>query len=326
MTIQMIAMVGFAPLAASWIHRHRPSHIRIAAVWFTTAQTASSLAGVLQAAGLEVLGESSLYGRSPGLAGHPNTMGVMASVAILITIEGYRRQHAQRSPLRGILVATFIVNATGLLVTGSTSSMISFVAALLVYAYLRRTSALVYVVGSVTALLTLALGVTIASSSGAFASPVDRLAQVTGQTDEISTIEDRIRTVAYAWNGIVDNPLFGAGMDDASGGTFDGVVLTHNLPIRAWYQGGLFAFIAIATVYGIMIGAIIKASRRRPTDSALPVAVAAILAAFALTSAMLQQPLYWAIFSTSIAVALHSNAETSKPSVIKAVQSRVACS
>ncbi|MGY2066391.1 O-antigen ligase family protein [Blastococcus sp. SYSU DS0619] len=301
MAIQMVTMIGIAPLAAAWVYTHRRRDIIAMASWFTASQTLSSIAGALQASGFEVLGDSSLYGRSPGLAGHPNTMGVMASVAIILALDGLR---SRSRPGSAVISVVLIVNTAGLVVTGSTSAMLSLALALLVYAHLRRTTAMTYLTGAAALLLALIFSIAVSTASGAFESPVARLAQVTGQTDEVSTVADRFRTITYAWHGIVGDPLFGVGLDDASGGTFNGVVLTHNLPVRAWYQGGILAFVAILLLYTVLLGLLAAASKKRPTEAATPASIATILAVFALTSAMFQQPLYWVILSTALAVAL----------------------
>lgn len=284
---QIVVMLGVAPFALRWIATEAPRAVVQGAVAFTLAQTVSSAAALYQASGGRVLNIGSLFGRAPGLAGHPNVLGVYASLAFFLALTYLLRHESAR---RAVAVIAMI-NLGALIASGSLSSLISFGLALFLYSRAHGTQWRTYVKTGIGLVAAIAVVSRLPIFSDTFRSPAERFFQVTGQTNEVSTLDLRIRTVNYAWARILQEPVFGAGLDDQSGGTFDQFTLTHNAIVRSWFQGGLLLFVAFSIAYGVIVIAMVRAVRS--TSGALPVAMITVVLAFSLTAAFFQQPAYW---------------------------------
>lgn len=253
---------------------------------FVIGQSVSSGAALAQASGTAVLGFGTENGRALGLASHPNILGVLASVAIVIFLYLLFKTSLRKLPL----LFGLSVNIGGLFTSGSISSLSACVIGVLVFMVAARVSfkviATLIVVGS-----TGLWAVTKLAASGLLRGPAQRIAQVTGQTSDISTLDIRHNTYAFAWESIQRDPFYGRGLDSASGVTFDGVTLAHNVLLRAWFQGGLGFGLAFALIYGAVALLIIRALVRG--IDAAPAGVLAVIVGFSMTSAALQQGYFW---------------------------------
>lgn len=285
--VQVLAFIALGPFAMRRL-LSIPGVLKSALVSFLVAQSISSAAGVAQAAGTAVLGWKTVNGRAPGLASHPNILGVLASVAIVIFLYLLFKTEMRKLPL----VLGLGANIGGLLVSGSISSLTACVIGVLVFMWAARVSfkviATMFIVGGAGL-----WGVTQLAASGLLRGPAQRIAQVTGQTSDVSTLDIRQNTYAYAWEHIQRDPFFGRGLDATSGATFDGVTLAHNVLLRAWFQGGLGLGLAFALIYGAIALLIIRALLRG--IDAAPAGVLAVIVGFSMTSAALQQGYYWVI-------------------------------
>lgn len=281
---QLIAAWAIVPLGLLAIFRRHPSLIRLAVSSIIAVQTLSAAAGLAQSfSGRDLLWGFAQHGRANGLAGHTNILGILSAVTILMCVGAANR----------LLLVAAAVNMGGLIVSGSLSAMIALVAGVAVFFVVRRT-ALWRILIATTALGTaLYLAQVFSAQWTALRSPLHRVRQTTGQTDEISTLGIRAETFQYAWERIKQNPFWGAGLDDSSGATFDQVTLTHNLPIRAWFQGGIALAIAVIIVIGILSRLVVLAigAATGGTEAATIVT----LLVFSLTSATLSQPYFWLV-------------------------------
>jgi O-antigen ligase len=237
--------------------------------------------------GASVAGWQAELGRAPGLAGHPNILGLMSGIAIVLCVTEILDRGTWRWP--AMVVAT--VNLGGLLAGGSVSSMIAAAVGLLVLLIAKRAS-LRIVVAAVAAAIGLGWLTVLAFTGGASTSPVDRVLQVTGQTTGAGTFELRQQTVSYAWEQILRDPWFGVGFDDLSGITpVDGGTLTHMALVRAWFQGGVGLGIAFLMLFVVIACLVVRSLVRAENASAA--ATLTVVAGFALTAASFQQGYFW---------------------------------
>ena len=299
--VLLVAVWGLAPPVLRWAAGSRPDLLRAAATGLVLGQTASSLVAVAQSVtGGAVLGSAAELGRAPGLAGHSNVLGLLAAVAIVLCLGDLRTARTVRR--RAALALLVAANAGGLLASASMTALAALALGSLVLAVALRVRLrwVVLAVASLAALVT-ALA-SLAPGAGSFRTPAERLLQVTGQTDQISTMATRLETVQAAWEGIRRDALVGVGLDDASGVTsivLDGETLTHDLPLRAWYQGGLALVLAVVLVYLHVARGLVLAMRRGV--AATEASVLGVMLSFALTSATLQQPYFWLVATAASA-------------------------
>jgi O-antigen ligase len=290
---QLFVILGLAVFVMTANVQRLPKFVERISFAFLAGQTASSLAGIAQAAGLDVLGIQTVQGRASGLSSHPNVLGLMSSIAVLLCLAMLLRAASRQQPIwaRIGLGALTVVNIGGLLSTGSLSSMMSAgIGALVVIVVMRdRIKHLAVAVAAILAVLAVVAEFTSVFSK--FRSPADRYLQVTGQTDADSTWDIRKLTYEYAWQSIKDAPLFGRGLPAEYGGTYDGITLTHNIFLRAWFQGGVLLAVAIGAVIIAVLAATLLAVTRKEHAAAAGILVS--ISAFALTSAFFEQPDYW---------------------------------
>lgn len=282
---QVVFFIALGPYALRYLAAV-PGLQSAAAGALLAGQTVSALAAIIQASGTSVLGAKVLYGRAPGLAGHPNVVGVLSSVAIVVFLHLIFKSNRRKV----LWMLGLIVNIGALLASGSISSLIACSVGVLVFMSAARVSVRVplLITGGAAAAL---WGIGQMGQAGIMRGPYERFLQVTGQTSAESTLDIRQNTYAYAWERIQTDPLFGRGLDYSSGATFDNVTLTHNVLLRAWFQGGLALGLAFAIIYCLIIGLAIHAIVRGV--DAVIVGVMAVLVGFSLTSAALQQGYFW---------------------------------
>lgn len=291
--VQIVAFLSLAPYALRYLATVEGLPAK-AVTAFLVGQTISAGAAIGQAAGIASFGKL-INGRATGFAGHPNIVGVLSSVAAVILIHLMFKTGKRKL----LLTVALVVNIGALVASGSVSSLIACGVGVVVYMIAARVSWRVplLLAGGVVVVL---WGLAQLDSSGVLRNPIERIAQVTGQTGAISTLDIRQYTYAFAWEGIQSDPLFGRGLDDKSGATFDMFTLTHNVLLRAWFQGGLAMGFAFAIVYVVLAFLIIRAIVKG-VDSA-PAGVLAVIIGFSLTSAALQQGYFWMLIFGALAL------------------------
>uniref|UniRef100_A0A5Q5BFT6 O-antigen polymerase n=2 Tax=unclassified Mycobacterium TaxID=2642494 RepID=A0A5Q5BFT6_MYCSS len=286
---QLAILLGVGPFVLRWLVLNIPDFTRTVCIAFLIGQTCSSAAGIAQIMGTSVFGFATVQGRAPGLSAHPNVLGLLSCLALLVCVQALVHERQPRI-LIGAAGASAI-NIGGLLSTGSLSSLMAGAAGLLVTAICLR--------DQIKHLSRIIVGTAIVSwvvltytdFADNMRTPADRYLQVTGQTDAESTWEIRQRTYQFAWDAIREDPLFGVGLPVKFGATFDGITLTHNFLLRSWFQGGIaLALLGSLIVLAVLIVAM-KALRHK--DNGLAAGVLVTVMAFALTSAFFEQPNYW---------------------------------
>lgn len=285
--VPILLFLILGPYVLRYVAKSSPETVGKLVAGFLIGQAVSATSAVVQALGLSVLGYHVQLGRAPGLAGHPNTLGVMAGISIVVSIFLLSKGKGRRLPL----VLVFLLNVGALLASGSVSALLACaVGVVIVFVAGRVPSRIPMLIAGGVALAFWGL-TQLTAESGLLRGPVDRFKQVTGQTRETSTLDIRQNTYSFAWERIQKDPFFGAGLDNLSGATFNQITVTHNVLLRSWFQGGLGMGLAFALIYVVAAVVIVRAILHG-TDAA-SAGVLAVIIAFSMTSAALQQGYFW---------------------------------
>lgn len=268
-----------------------------AGVWitacFVASQTVSASVGLLQLAGIAVLGQSAVFSRATGLAGHPNVLGVMAGLAIVSIIGLWPHAAARRRPA---LIFAALINAAALVGTGSLSAMMATVIAVALIVVLKRKVILITItLVAIGAAIALFLAFTSGDAVPLFDVIGHRIGVVTGTGDGTggaASVDIRRSTYDWAWNWVEQSPLVGVGMDPMNAPTFNGFTVVHNYLLRGWYQGGILVFIWLLLLTVAVLFRMIPAAIRNDLLAA-PTAAIVLILTFGFTSSMLAQAIYW---------------------------------
>ncbi|MBY4210268.1 O-antigen ligase family protein [Rhodococcus fascians] len=253
---------------------------------FMVTQSLSSAAALIQLSGTPVLGFSTVNDRAPGLAGHPNVLGLMSAIALILSLT----IALSRRNLPVVLLAAAL-NVGGLLATGSLSAMSACGLGLVVTAIACRVRVHTIVQTGVIVLIAFWALTSFTSFGASIETPGDRFLQVTGQTEAVSTLEIRGDTYQYAWDSIQRSPWAGVGLNSSDAASFDGFTVVHNLFLRSWFQGGVLLALGVALIVAAAVFVALQSMRRGRDGAAAGVLVAVMF--FALTSAFFEQPYYW---------------------------------
>jgi len=291
--VQLAILCALAPFALAFHVKANPDFVRRVAGAFLTVQTISAVLGLVQLTGVETFGARAIFGRSTGLAGHPNVLGFMAAIALTLCLGILISRNRK---LRPAAFVALLINGVALVGTGSLSAMLAALTALTIVMIVSRTAIMV-LVAAVLGLTALTGFLVLAGfDAGILLSFVEyRVGVVTGtgaSDGGAASLDTRGLTYAWAWNYLSTNPFIGVGLDPMFAGTYDGITVVHNFLLRAWYQGGiLFAawllVAAIALILGIVLPSIAKSS------NAVPAAIIVGTLTFAWTSAFYTQTQYW---------------------------------
>ncbi|GAD35036.1 hypothetical protein MTS1_02408 [Microbacterium sp. TS-1] len=300
----LAAMCLLLPPVLTRLMADRPRSMAVIAGWFIAGQTVSALAGVAQFAGIHV-GAGLIFGRATGLAGHPNTLGVMAALAIVAAIALWGRATPARRWLLGVVA---LMNALVLVSTGSLSAILAAVAAVGFGVVAARR-----VIGTAVSLIIILAGgfattqLLLPGEDTLFSSIGYRLLVVTGESDGsggAASLDIRDQTYEWAWRWIEKSPVVGVGMDPLNAGTFDGTTVVHNFLLRGWYQGGLPVVLWLTLVALVVLTLMARALRRG--KGGWPVSAAFGVLVFGFTAAFLNQPTYWLPLIFAILVTAHA--------------------
>ena len=288
--LAIAVLSAFGVFAARGVVARYPGSPRLVCYAFVLSQTFSAAYGVLQTTGLLIGDYTTVNGRSTGFAGHPNILGLMSGIVIALCLHAIVSRLGRPKGLVPAAVGLLAINVAALIASGSTSSMIATTLGVLVIVAGSRVS-----LGRAITLVTIVIAGAIAFAvsplaEAAFTNPLDRLAQVTGQAGGAATFLDRINTVVYALDYIATEPFLGRGMSDLDAPSWNNVFV-HNLPVRAWYQGGIVFGAATVALY-IAVALVAVRAIRTSRDVAAAATLVAIFG-FAFTSAMWSQVYYW---------------------------------
>jgi O-antigen ligase len=288
--LQLSALLLFLPFIFAF-HASRPTKwLTSCLVAFLLVQTASATVGIAQAAlGMSPFGFAARQGRANGLAEHPNVLGLMCAIALLVLIYAMRYLRIRG---RILALAAILLNGAALVFTGSLSSILAFAVGLVVLLPAARMTWR-------TAIATLAIGASAIPVLAATSTPgalgfdeliESRVQTVTGETSEEGSLEIRQQTWAAAWNHIQTNPFFGVGMDSTHQAVY-GTTVTHNYLLHYWYRGGIILFAVALTITAVALVVAVRAMVK--AEDAVPAAVIVTILTFAMTAAFFDQHGYW---------------------------------
>lgn len=279
---------------------HVPRFLPAAMVAFASMQTISALFGLLQAVGFAPLGIAARGGRVNGLATHPNVLGLMAAVVLLLCL--YLLLRGVRRRWFAALVLG-VPNLIALALTGSLSAFLALALGVLVLmTVLRRV------------LLGLGLGVALSAICAAwlYLSQADWQAFVLviqervdevltgGDTYSRGSLEIRAGTYEYALNYVRADPFVGVGLDGTYSAADARGTVVHNFLLRAWFHGGvLFGGFVIVLAIRYLYALVISWLRRQ---DALAIAMLTVLVVYGSVSALYTQNEYWMIILCAVAM------------------------
>lgn len=242
--------------------------------------------------GLFIPAEGLVQGRALGLTEQPNDAGGSLVLGFVLALGGPSTRHTRFPLLLSLLIAVGLVLSGS--VTGMAAAMVGALSLFLIRGVRKRTIVL-------SAVALIAVYPLVAALQEEALSPLARIQQSTGGgTEYQDTFASRVETYRIALTGIRSAPLVGVGLDEASGMVLFQVtgqgkihpVGTHNMPLLAWYQGGVLVVVGFA----IVIGASLKRCRRLTgTSDIRRIVLCASVAelSFAMTAPVLFQRYFW---------------------------------
>lgn len=297
--IKLGLLVGLTPFILRYYAINRGSFTRFAITGFLTVQSLSAAVGLAQLAGASVVGLRANAGRANGLAIHPNVLGIMAAIAILVSFALIHRSTGRR---RLMAWAVLVLNVAALIGSGSLSSMLSLAAgAVVLLISMRATTKTVIRTGAAVVMCS-ALALALGYDPGSAIDPVEgRVNTVLGISDDgVASLSIRESTYDFAIDSIREDPLIGVGMDTMNEGTFNGLTVVHNYLLRSWFQGGLLLLTTFVLISIAMLRLIFR-SMISSRDS-LQASIVTVVIAFGLTSAFYDQQQYWLPLLFAVAV------------------------
>jgi hypothetical protein len=284
-SLQLALLVGFGPFVLRYFVLEVPGFTKRAVAAFVLTQTFSAVVGILQVTiGFSILGVGDRGGRANGLGAHPNVLGLMAALAIIILV-AVLWENKRYS--RVVVCGGISLNLAALFMSGSLSSLLALGAGMVVLLIAKRASLKFLLLVAFLGLATEITGRNVTVLVGGIQERVD---QVTGELGGLGSLEIRRRTWAMAWDKIQEDPIVGAGMDSTNQAVY-GETVVHNYFLRYWYQGGglMLIFTVILSVFFIHV--ILRAIFRR--IDILSAAIMTAMITFGYTSAFYEQQEYW---------------------------------
>ncbi|MCV7056543.1 O-antigen ligase family protein [Mycolicibacterium gilvum] len=289
--VQILALIGLAPFALTRNASDDEYFAKRVSVAFLAGQTLSALVAVLQLLGqtIEVPGTiyGAVYGRAAGLAEHPTTLGLMSCIAVLVSL---RILFTSRR-FRILVLVALAANLLSLVASGSlTSAVMGLAIGLLVLVFCEREHLGRMLGWGVTFVVLLAVVFAATGVGQHLPSLAERYDQVTSPT-EAGSWNARTLTFDFAWNRIMEDPVFGEGLSAKARGSYNGVTTVHNSVLRAWYQGGVILGIAYGALFFVVLVVVIRSMARRKYGG--EASVMAAIFAYAMVSPLLEQRHLW---------------------------------
>lgn len=311
--IPFALIVGLAPGVLAYHSNIHPDFIRKTVHSFLLVQSISAIAGLLQLGGI-FISSREFRGRATGLADHPNVLGLMSAIGILICLGLIFSQTPPASRLLNVGFLT--LNGLALMFSGSLSSILALSAGLLVLLVSAKGLSRI-VVPVVTLFMTASAiaGLAGVSPFGIFGPVLHRVAVVTGQSEGVASLDIREETYSFALASIPAKPITGVGMDSLNEGTYNGVTVVHNYLLRGFYQGGIFLFIALLIISILIAFLVVQSSISGKGTVAAAIASGVLM--YALTSAFYDQQQYWFLIFFAVAAIQSTErlSEESRPSL-----------
>ena len=309
-SILVIARMVFVILFWPWVIRHVLVEERLkhqAMYAFVLGCAVSGAVEVLQTKFhvliLPVVGSTT--GRATAFTIQPNELGACLALGITFAVGLTLQLGAGRYFHRIVSVGLI---AIGLILSGSVSSMFAALAGCLVLLIRRRVSLRTVLVTLVAIVVIYMGGTSLLGSNSKSLNPIARFEQTVGNGQSSNTGSARISTDKGAWHGIVDDPVFGHGLDQTSSIVYWDPYLgvpyqTHNFVLMIWFQGGLLfllgCLVAIISAFRRVSGV----RRRDPTrDIIFSGAIASLI--YSMTAPVIFQTWFWLPFVLAMTYSL----------------------
>jgi O-antigen ligase len=257
-------------------------HVECAALAWVSSAALCSVGAILQFLnGHVILGGEIDGGRMPGFTDQVNQLGGLAAIslvpAFMFAADGRRRSDR----LIGIASTGLIV--AGLLLSGSVGALLAVAIAAVFWLALRGVTARTLVILSAGALAALVL----ISATGATSAvdPLQRIRRVTSSEEAArgigGSVYTRVDGYRMAWKRIVDEPVVGVGLDNASSKNILGDNLVHNLFLNPWFAAGIFGVAGVLLlVCGSLAAGAEVVRRASETERSLAIALLASVISF----------------------------------------------
>ncbi|WIB25444.1 O-antigen ligase family protein [Curtobacterium sp. MCSS17_015] len=224
------------------------ARLMVASGWWAAGAAVCSAGTLLQyrfGPGIIPGGTVTNAGRFSGFAQSVSDTGAIASVGLIFAIVGLRRGNSRR--IRTLSLLCVGLALVGLVLSGSVSGILAAGIGV-IYLILRgsiRPGLAVFLAALASAALVVALNVQ--QGTGVALTPMERIQQTLGlsaRDASLNTSATRLDTMRIGVDGILHNPIFGAGIDGQSGVVI-GDLQVHNIFLAAFYQGGALLCLAL---------------------------------------------------------------------------------
>ena len=303
--VRMVFVLFYWP----WVIRHVLTETRlkhIAMYAFVLGCAVSGFVEILQSE-LHILALPAKVtgGRATAFTIQPDELGACLALGLVFGIGLAMQLGAGRYFHRVISV---LLIAIGLILSASVSAMISALAACVVLLVLRKVNLRKLLTAVVVVLVVYTGGTSLLGSNSKSLNPITRFESTVGNSTTSNTGSLRIDTYKAAWHGIVQDPVFGHGLDLYSGIVFYDIYLNvgyppHNLILIIWYQGGILFLLGTLLAVGAAFRRVTGAGRRDPTRDIIFAGGIASLA-YSMTAPVIFQTYFWLPFVLAMTYSL----------------------
>ncbi len=276
-SLQVVFNAIFVFFVLQWMLRQlfdTTARIQTGMIAFVLGSSVSAFVAFLQTE-FHVLGYSHQAGlegsRAVGLSVQPNIAAVAFALALVFAIGLVVELGLRRSWYLGVCIA---VLASALIFSASVSGMSSTLVGCFVL-FITRGFRLRTIIGVAAALaLVYVIAISVQSNGSHFSlNPIARIEQTTGTNTGYNTVNPRVATLEHSWSGIVESPIIGHGLDQATIAVYYdadvGVYYpAHNIIILYWFAGGIFLVAGGAIMMGSSCNRLLRGRRQRRRTSA----------------------------------------------------------
>jgi hypothetical protein len=257
-------------------------------------------------------------GRYSGLTGHVSDAGAISALAVVLGLSKYRKHGGKLGDL--IMAGLAMSGIVGLALSGSVSGMLAACSGLALLVTIHRISLKQILLFSIAALPAWFIAAAIIGNQDYALGPLDRFYQVTGMRSGPgeNTMARRLATDALGWEGFIQHPLTGVGLDSEASMVL-GSLGVHNFWLAALYQGGIFFAVGLTIIIARSLAGGWRARKlSRLCGATFASALTAVV--FALTAPSFFNRYFWIPVALLIAaLAVTKNEET--PSTLESRQS-----
>jgi len=227
----------------------RWSHIESAFVALVLGMTITSLYAIGQKSlGWPILGaRTEFWGRVTGLTRHPNELGTLCAMIVPYALGLLMNARGLWPRLWWVLA--LLIGVVALMLSGSMTGLLSGVTGVATFFWLYRSRITVKKTAPMVVGVALMVMGGLWLGTGGSQSALQRVEDFLHSSSGRVTLYQRIEGDQYAWERIVREPIRGRGYH-AKAANVDTEI--HNGLLRAWYDGGFFALLAVIV---LLVGA-----------------------------------------------------------------------